>query len=145
MSTSFFQYTSLPRNSIRLLTVIGQGLDGTIECTLNTTELTESLQFYALSYAWGSTVANRRTSCNGNELAVSQSLHDAIQALLPKLVQDELPICINAVCINQLDHDEKEREVQRMDDIYSSAKKVLVWLGPEAPHTLLIAAHGLPT
>ena len=141
MSLSSFQYSQRPEHNVRLLTVTGLGSDGTIECTLDTNELTESLDFYALSYAWGSSLKNRLIRCNGSDLAVTQSVHEALIALLPTLEHDKLPIWIDAVCINQSNNQEKEREVQRMDKIYSSAKTVLVWLGPEAQDSAMAMRH----
>ncbi|KAL8928745.1 MAG: hypothetical protein Q9208_001523 [Pyrenodesmia sp. 3 TL-2023] len=38
---------------------------------------------------------------------------------------------VDAICINQQDTDERSRQVERMADIYQSAGKVVIWLGPE--------------
>ncbi len=42
----------------------------------------------------------------------------------------DLPIWIDAICISQLDDDEKSEQVGQMGDIYRRAHKVVVWLGP---------------
>lgn len=94
-----FQYSPLPDNSIRLLTVTGISSDGEIECELRTDELTEALQFYALSYVWGSDVKVHSICCNGSELGVTQNLYEALAALSPALIHDRLPIWIDAICI----------------------------------------------
>lgn len=38
---------------------------------------------------------------------------------------------IDSVCIDQQNHDEKETQVALMDEIYSRADSVVVWLGPD--------------
>jgi hypothetical protein len=38
-------------------------------------------------------------------------------------------LCIDAICINQIDVQEKNHQVPLMADIYSSAARVLIWLG----------------
>lgn len=44
---------------------------------------------------------------------------------------------IDALCINQYDNPEKERQVPNMFHIYRKASTVLVWLGPAGPYTSL--------
>ncbi len=38
---------------------------------------------------------------------------------------------IDAICINQVDKEEKSRQIPRMSDIYQKANEVCVWLGEE--------------
>lgn len=44
---------------------------------------------------------------------------------------------IDAICINQKDVEERNREVARMGEIYSKAARVLIWLGPESENSSL--------
>ena len=37
---------------------------------------------------------------------------------------------IDAICINQQNNNERNRQVMRMPDIYRSASQVMIWLGP---------------
>lgn len=39
----------------------------------------------------------------------------------------------DSICINQKDVAERSAQVQRMADVYQSARRVIVWLGPAAP------------
>lgn len=39
----------------------------------------------------------------------------------------------DSICINQKDVAERSAQVQRMADLYQSARRVIVWLGPAAP------------
>ncbi|RDW63276.1 hypothetical protein BP6252_10821 [Coleophoma cylindrospora] len=42
---------------------------------------------------------------------------------------------IDSICIDQLDKEEKSRQIPRMSDIYMKAKEVCVWLGEEISET----------
>ncbi|KAF2108147.1 heterokaryon incompatibility protein-domain-containing protein [Lophiotrema nucula] len=136
-----FQYEPLPDGSIRLLKVQEDVSGGHIRGELITEEFTNDLQFYALSYVWGSATCSHAIACNGSNFPVTENLHEALFALSPVLNTNQLPIWIDAICINQRDYDEKAREVQRMDEIYRKAKLVLVWLGPEDKDSNLAMRH----
>lgn len=41
------------------------------------------------------------------------------------------PLWIDALCINQADHIEREEQVRLMSDIYANAETVLIWLGED--------------
>ena len=128
---SNFQYDALPEGSIRLLKVNGLNSDGRIETSLDPCEITSEPEFYALSYAWGSDVTNKAIVCNGQDLPVTTSVHEALTALGPmlRLNKSGIPIWIDAVCINQRDDAERGHQVARMDRVYRQAKCVIVWLG----------------
>lgn len=132
MAGSVFTYTPLPHGHVRLLTLSGVKAGGQLDCRLETEEISNSLDFYALSYAWGSNLRCETISCNDQMLPITQSVQEALTALRPVLAAEGMPIWVDAICINQEDDAEKEREVLRMDVIYRQAKSVLVWLGLES-------------
>ena len=52
-----------------------------------------------------------------------------MSALLRLRLREKLRLLwVNAVCINQLDNDEKTRQVMLIRKIYEHALRVLVWL-----------------
>ncbi|KAH6845846.1 heterokaryon incompatibility protein-domain-containing protein [Chaetomium sp. MPI-CAGE-AT-0009] len=54
-----YRYNPLPtRSSIRLLSVVGKGADGSVHVSLKTVDLEDDPFFYALSYTWGNPHAN---------------------------------------------------------------------------------------
>ena len=59
---------------------------------------------------------------------VKANLHAALQSL--RLRDKPRTLWINALCINQTNNEEHNAQVRRMKDIYSSAFRVLVFLGP---------------
>ncbi|QIX02028.1 hypothetical protein AMS68_007545 [Peltaster fructicola] len=52
------------------------------------------------------------------------------QALSHLRTTEDLNIWIDAICINQEDSDEKVEQIARMNEIYSKAHSVTIWLGP---------------
>jgi hypothetical protein len=124
-----FQYRTLPPNHIRLLSISGVDAAGAIEFALEVKEINDKLVFYALSYVWGSSDTDKSIVCNGQCLSVTQSVHDVLSAFQSINTLKWTPLWIDAICINQNDDAEKEREVAHMDVIYRQAKRVLIWLG----------------
>lgn len=90
--------------------------------------------YEALSYAWGSdddmpfvTVSGR----NEGTLRITQNLDIALRHL--RYEDKHRMIWVDAVCIDQSDHGkvEKSRQVAGMGVVYSTATRVIVWLGPQ--------------
>ena len=69
-------------------------------------------------------------------LGISRNLSVALSYLT--LPDQPRIFWIDAICINQNDRDEKSREVGRMGEIYSRARRVVVWLG-EGQHDTSLA------
>jgi hypothetical protein len=61
------------------------------------------------------------------ELAVTQNLYTAFL----HLQESDLSRVhwVDAICINQMDENEKEHQIQFMAAIYAKASRVIVWLG----------------
>jgi hypothetical protein len=130
MATSF-TYTPLPNDCIRLLTFAAPSTyPGALTCTINTFPLDNPPSFDALSYTWGAPSKMESILCNGLEMKIGANLHEAIQTLFSPPISLNLPIWIDAICINQGDDEEKGHQVHRMGDVYRRANKVVVWLGP---------------
>jgi hypothetical protein len=87
-------------------------------------------RFYALSYTWGTDEGTESILCNGLTMPIKANLHDAIRTLFNPPISLDLPIWIDAVCINQHDDEEKAIQVSRMGGIYRKAHQVVAWLGP---------------
>jgi hypothetical protein len=126
-----FSYAPLPKGFIRLLTFTSPSTSpGRLTCTIDTVSLDDPPQFYALSYAWGSPSTTEGILCNEREMQIALNLHEAIQILFSPPLSLNLPIWIDAICIDQKDDEEKSHQVYRMGDVYRRAYKVVVWLGP---------------
>ncbi|KAL8717803.1 MAG: hypothetical protein Q9225_004989 [Loekoesia sp. 1 TL-2023] len=90
-----------------------------------------ALKFEALSYVWGSDALERRVDieCNGCIVSVGVNLASALTHLRHE--SESRLLWVDAICINQEDTRERSLQVQHMGDIYSSAKRVVVWLGED--------------
>ena len=84
-----------------------------------------------LSYTWGSHLILRRViTVNDRPFLVTDSLFRALRQL--RHTKETRSVWIDALCINQYDNHEKERQVAMMRHIFNNAKRVHIWLG-EAP------------
>ena len=94
--------------------------------------------YEALSYTWGSADGSidlfvdisRRSD---QSLPMTQNLECALQHL--RYIDKPRILWIDAICVNQQNLSERSEQVARMADIYTLAKEVLVWLGPEADNS----------
>ncbi|KAL4781289.1 heterokaryon incompatibility protein-domain-containing protein [Aspergillus varians] len=96
-------------------------------------------KFLALSYTWGNPVDELYPSspaagivedhilCSGYRLAVTQNLHAALWQLREKREYSRL--WVDAICINQKDDKEVNRQLSLMPCIYRDASWVVIWLG----------------
>ena len=94
-------------------------------------------RYEALSYTWGSTKAPMNAyvvnpSCPGQPYTTI-SIGANLACALKHLRHGELPrtLWVDFLCINQSDITERNVQVNRMGNIYSYAKRVVVWLGEE--------------
>ena len=139
-----FRYDQCPFDNseeIRILTLLEHGgrPNDPIECTLNTHILSTTLdsdedRYEALSYSWGTGVVDRQIKiCVGSSKPYTFGVRSIFFAALKQLrLRDEpRPLWIDAICINQEDHEEKIAQVPKMPQIYNGAHNVCVWLGDE--------------
>lgn len=126
-----YRYFSLPPNSIRLLR-LQPHLDehAPVHCQLFEYPLLDSGKgthlYEALSYVWGSEEKPRRISTDEGDLYITENLHAALLRLRDRSF--ERIIWVDAICINQDDIEERNRQVQAMASIYAKASRVIVWL-----------------
>ncbi|KAI0381098.1 heterokaryon incompatibility protein-domain-containing protein [Hypomontagnella monticulosa] len=130
-------YTSLDplRKQIRLLTLIDGSWDEGIKCVLSVASLHDDPIYEALSYVWGSPNDLLEIVVDGRPRSVTRNLHDALK----RLRRQKGDVCgevgrtlwVDAVCINQSDHDEKRYQVELMGEIYSRTARSLLWLGEQ--------------
>ncbi|OAK97710.1 HET-domain-containing protein [Phaeosphaeriaceae sp. SRC1lsM3a] len=87
-----------------------------------------SLNYEALSYVWGTEVAPRNLLLDDIPTTITSNLDIALRHLRGTIVTRTL--WVDAVSMNQKDTQERNHQVQIMGKIYSSAREVIVWLGP---------------
>jgi hypothetical protein len=119
--------------SIRIL-VLHPSLNDSypILCTILHAQLYfDPLEYEALSYTWGSTDKTSTIQFdNGkSELQVTQNCYDALRRLRRKHTDRQL--WVDAICIDQQNLTERASQVRIMDEIFSCASSVVVFLGEQ--------------
>ena len=88
----------------------------------------ELVTYAAISYAWGKPVFSAKIRCNGIELPVTQTAYEALIYL--RYTQGPRYVWIDAVCINQLDTEEKNEQVQvLMFRIFQRSIQIIGFIG----------------
>ena len=139
-STSKYTYRPLPDGYIRLLRLSPHhdDRDGPNLCELFDHSLLDSgtgtRPYETLSYVWGPpgrpSVVHVSDSYSDDHssylLPVTENLHNALCRLRDRSLARM--IWVDAICINQEDPGERERQVQLMAMIYARSLRVVVWL-----------------
>ncbi len=122
-------YEALDTNnrSIRVLELSAGDWNAKISVKLTQVSLDAGPEYEALSYTWGNPKDRRLINVNGRPIKVTSNLDAALRHL--RLEDRPRLLWVDALCINQSDLDEREQQVRLMRQIYSSARKVLAWLG----------------
>jgi hypothetical protein len=113
----------------RLLNLLpSSNRDAKLQCTLDLYNLsTGNVKYEALSYTWGDQSGTHELWIEDKVMKISQNLHVALGYLRDVTVLRTL--WVDAVCINQKSFSEKNHQIRQMSSIYSSAAKVLIWVG----------------
>ncbi|KAM0147860.1 hypothetical protein ACHAQE_010089 [Botrytis cinerea] len=129
-------YSLLPGNgdNIRLLRLLpNEDEAAPLHCELCNYSLQRlSIQthlYEALSYVWGNPNNTLSIYVDKNQFQVTVNLHAALLQLRDHFF--ERIIWVDAICIDQNNKEERKQQVQLMAKIYSSAHRVIVWLGEQ--------------
>ncbi|KAH7258717.1 hypothetical protein B0J15DRAFT_396321 [Fusarium solani] len=90
------------------------------------------VEYFAISYAWGSSLKQFSLQTPKGRIPLTASLYLGLKRLRRK--HDEIWLWADAICINQDDRegdDEKARQIRLMTNIFQSAARVYIWLGEE--------------
>ena len=128
-----YRYPELtsPTN-IRLLSLLPREVDpNNIRCELFEYSLLDvdrlSHRYEAISYVWGCKENLQAIIIDNLSFNITRNLFTALQHIR----DDKLPriIWVDAVCINQKEDAEKERQIALMAEIYANSSGVVIWLG----------------
>lgn len=120
-------HPDLAEGQIRLLSLReGSGSDE-IDCDLLIASLDGQVDYEALSYVWGDARDTKPIRLCGQPFHVTVNLESALR----NLRQTDRPciLWVDALCINQRNVSERNKQVSLMDQIYTRAAQVVVWLG----------------
>lgn len=130
-----FHYSPLNVGEIRLLNLKSNKDSSTILSgelfTVGPLELDSGLNdslpsYEALSYVRGIAPASCHIQINDCQFPIWPNLEAALRALAKQ--RTERLLWIDAICINQNDNAEKNRQVRMMRSIYNRAEGVLIWI-----------------
>jgi hypothetical protein len=127
--TNAFQYMPLAEgtSSTRFVRILPSHPSRQIECVLEPMGFGEKPKYKALSYMWGDERGKQRIRINDAEFWITRNLHDALLHL--RWRRETGLFWIDAICINQDDVQERNRQLRMMSHIFFRAEFVVVWLG----------------
>ncbi|KAM7211457.1 HET domain containing protein [Rhypophila decipiens] len=124
---------------IRLLQLVSDSQSGTPIYDLLHISIDDDPAFFAVSYTWGDATLTHEINISGKSLKVTKSLYCAIHDIFPVMgalfrlsnpqYNDEIPLWIDGICINQSDNSEKGAQVAMMGEIYRQASAVVTYAG----------------
>ncbi|KAB5513476.1 heterokaryon incompatibility protein-domain-containing protein [Coniochaeta sp. 2T2.1] len=115
-----------------------------IRCKLLRYSLDEAPEYEAISYTWGlvntqdfpvivatkaATPENTLELEKPEAVEITRHLYAALRRL--RHPAQSRFLWADQICINQVDKEEKGKQVQQMSDIYRKSKRTVVWLGEE--------------
>jgi hypothetical protein len=122
-------------NSIRLLHIQKGWSTEDIICQLfeSYPDQERGVAYKALSYTWGGSMHTPvpglpKVIVDGYEIEITKNLYSALLQI--RRHDRDVPLWVDAICINQQDLREKGHQVKQMGDVYEGAEEVLIWLGP---------------
>jgi hypothetical protein len=99
----------------------------------------EQHSYEAVSYVWGRQDATSVLSICGAKLFISPVLAQALVHI--RHVTEPRDLWVDALCIDQSNSLEKNHQVRQMYEIFSSALRVLIWLGEEDDESEFALTH----
>jgi hypothetical protein len=130
-----YQYENLEGETreirlIRLAAGCATASKETVQCVLEIYSLDTCppLPFVAISYCWGISTERRVIAIGGRMLNIPASAEEVLRFALHTEGSSSY-IWIDAICIDQSNLLERNRQVALMGTLYSRASRVLVWLG----------------
>lgn len=124
-------YEALEDGQIRLFE-LGTSITGNIVGRLRNVEMSSASSFYALSYVCGSDAYSEEITIDNHAVLIRPNLYAALEELRSHF-QDrhiaQVAIWIDALCIDQVNEEEKAKQIRKMHSVFSGAQEVLVWLG----------------
>jgi hypothetical protein len=102
-----------------------------IKIRLFTSTLSDPPSYEAVSYVWGdpNVTASVQDENGNSQFNVTTNLELGLRHL--RFEKEARTLWVDALCINQLDIEERNSQVRQMRGIYLSARRVVVWLGEE--------------
>ncbi|KAK2759641.1 heterokaryon incompatibility protein [Colletotrichum kahawae] len=140
-ASSILEYIPLPsKSSFRLLELFPSSSRGApLRGRLVQSDITYQPDYEALSYVWGDASPSEHILIDEHNVPITTNLHSALVHLRDS--SEARTLWVDALCIDQSTHGERNQQVMIMGDIYKSARQVVVWLGEAADDSHLVFEH----
>lgn len=136
-----YEYSALQtERSTRLLKVFLGGEDAQLALELTEVNLDDKPVYDAISYTWGEDQFLQPIRINGRPCLIRRNIHTFLLELRRRGCTTRL--WVDAISIRQDDATEKGHQVHMIGDIFSRARKVLVWVGRHASHSEILFRDG---
>lgn len=89
-------------------------------------------RYNGLSYVWGAKGGTIPLVCEGKTILITPNCESALRHL--RHSKKPVTLWVDAICINQVDLDERAQQVSLMGDVYRNADEVIIWLGESTKH-----------
>ncbi|KAI0855569.1 HET-domain-containing protein [Xylaria cubensis] len=131
-STTAHLFPPLSKQSdTRLLRLLPGDFVQDVHCEIYVHDLSSRPEYEAISYTWADETGNddlaKTIFVSGEPLSVTCNCENALKRI--RKLDYARMVWIDAVCINQNDKNERGHQVQLMPRIYSSAQRVLIYIG----------------
>lgn len=130
------------QSSTRLLTILPGLPNDSICCRLTEVDLQDYPKYEALSYTWGSASNQEIIDVNGAQVQIRSGLYGFLQKLRHPC--EERVFWVDALCISQIDLDEKAQQVAKIGRIFKQAICVRVWVGEHADNSQTLFTGDAP-
>ena len=139
MASDTYPGGPLESDQIRLIRVRPGAWTDPVVCDLYNTRHTnyrdEPIQYYALSYVWGSRGVTREVSLAGRPHKVTVNLERALRYYRHHYPKG-IALWVDALCIDQSNVPERMHQVQLMGQIYSKCEKMVLYLGDRLEYSI---------
>ena len=114
-----YTYQALKPGEMRLVHLVpGESTDH-LQCIIVHVSSISAPSYRALSYVWGTSVQPHELVTPDGVLPITPSLDKCLRRLRPR--DQPLTLWVDAVCINQRDYKEKEKQVRLLSRIFQNA------------------------
>ncbi|KAG4033217.1 hypothetical protein MFRU_005g02300 [Monilinia fructicola] len=135
-----FEYNVLKceRDEIQLLRILPSiSQEDPVHCQLIHTSFHKAPSYRALSYTWGTKIAQEPIIINGKRLPASENLLGALRRLRSQAEDEGNYLWVDAVCIDQSNISERNDQIAKMRIIFQKAQSVPIWIGKEKDNSSL--------
>lgn len=123
-----FQYSPFDpqQRQIRLVTLEPGAWPDGIRCSIDAISFDRQPIYDALSYVWGDASNRRPIRLNDDLFDITENLWIVLRRLRDHTIRRVL--WVDAICINQIDSEEKSQQVTMMREIYGACQTAIIWL-----------------